>query len=44
MLGLSLNRWMTPPMARPDYPALRAWAGLLRLRQACRACCMNGRP
>jgi len=42
VLGLSLNRWLMTPMARPDYPALRAYAELLQLRPACREFCMNG--
>lgn len=43
VLGLSLNRWLMTPMARPaDYPALHAYAELLRLRPACRAFCLNG--
>jgi glutathione S-transferase len=42
VLGLSLNRWLMTPMARPDYPALRAYAELLRQRPACREFCMNG--
>jgi glutathione S-transferase len=42
VLGLSLNRWLMTPMARPDYPAVQAYAELLRLRPACRAFCMNG--
>jgi glutathione S-transferase len=42
VLGLSLNRWLMTPMERPDYPALRAYAGLLRQRPGCREFCMNG--
>jgi glutathione S-transferase len=42
VLGLSLNRWLMTPMERPDYPALRAYAELLRQRQGCREFCMNG--
>jgi glutathione S-transferase len=44
VLGLSLNRWLMTPMARPDFPALRAYAELLQSRPACRAFCMNGTP
>jgi glutathione S-transferase len=44
VLGLSLNRWLMTPMARPDYPALRAYAGLLQSRSGCREFCMNGTP
>jgi glutathione S-transferase len=42
VLGLSLNRWLMTPIERPDYPALRAQAGLLRQRPGCRAFGMNG--
>jgi glutathione S-transferase len=42
VLGLSLNRWLMTPMERPDYPALRAYAELLRQRPGCLAFCMNG--
>jgi glutathione S-transferase len=42
VLGLSLNRWLMTPMTRPDYPAIRAYAELLRLRPGCREFCMNG--
>jgi glutathione S-transferase len=42
VLGLSLNRWLMTPIARPDYPAIRAYAGLLRERSGCQAYCMNG--
>jgi glutathione S-transferase len=42
VLGLSLNRWLMTPMARPDYPALQAYAELLEQRPACREFCING--
>jgi len=42
VLGLSLNRWLMTPMERPAYPALQAYADLLRLRPGCREYCMNG--
>jgi glutathione S-transferase len=42
VLGLSLNRWLMTPMLRPDYPAIQAYAELLRLRPGCREFCMNG--
>jgi glutathione S-transferase len=42
VLGLSLNRWLMTPIERPDYPALRAYAELLRQRPGCTAFCMNG--
>jgi len=44
VLGLSLNRWLMTPMPRPDYPAIQAYAELLRLRPACREFCLNGVP
>jgi glutathione S-transferase len=44
VLGLSLNRWRMTPIERPDYPAIRAWAELLRLRPGCQEFCMNGTP
>jgi glutathione S-transferase len=44
VLGLSLNRWLMTPMERPDYPAVRAYAELLRLRAGCREFCFNGIP
>jgi glutathione S-transferase len=42
VLGLSVNRWLMTPMARPDYPAIRAYAELLRQRPGCQTFCMNG--
>jgi glutathione S-transferase len=42
VLGLSLNRWLMTPIERPDYPALRAYAELLRQRPGCTTFCMNG--
>jgi glutathione S-transferase len=42
VLGLSLNRWLMTPIERPDYPALQAYAGLLRQRPGCREFGMNG--
>jgi glutathione S-transferase len=42
VLGLSLNRWLMTPIERPDYPALRAYAELLRQRPGCHEFCMNG--
>ena len=42
VLGLSLNRWLMTPMERPDYPAIEAWAELLRQRTGCREFCTNG--
>jgi glutathione S-transferase len=42
VLGLSLNRWLMTPIERPDTPALRAYAELLRQRPGCGEFCMNG--
>jgi glutathione S-transferase len=42
VLGLSVNRWLSTPMARPDYPAIEAYAERLRQRPGCREFCMNG--
>jgi glutathione S-transferase len=42
VLGLSLNRWLMTPMEHPDYPAIRAYAKLLRQRPGCLEFCMNG--
>ena len=42
VLGLSMNRWLMTPIERPAYPALAAYAGLLRQRPGCRAFGMNG--
>jgi len=44
VLGLSANRWLMTPMARPDYPAVRAWMARLRERPGCAAFCANGIP
>lgn len=44
VLGLSANRWLMTPMARPDYPALQAWIERLRQRPGCLQFAMNGRP
>ena len=42
VLGLSTNRWLMTPMARPDYPAIGAYVERLRERAGCRAFGMNG--
>jgi glutathione S-transferase len=44
VLGLSANRWLMTPMARPDYPAVQAWIERLRQRPGCLAFAMNGTP
>lgn len=44
VLGLSANRWLMTPMARPDYPAVRAWMTRLHERPGCAAFCANGMP
>ena len=42
VLGLSTNRWLMTPMARPDYPAIAAYVERLRERAGCREFGMNG--
>jgi glutathione S-transferase len=42
VLGLSVNRWLMTPIGHPDYPAIGAYAELLRQRPGCQAFCMNG--
>jgi glutathione S-transferase len=42
VLGLSVYRWMKTPIARPDYPAIAAYAERLLPRPGCREFCMNG--
>lgn len=42
VLGLSTNRWLMTPMARPDYPAIEAYVARLRERAGCREFGMNG--
>jgi len=44
VLGLSANRWLMTPMARPDTPALQAWLERLRRRPGCLAFGLNGTP
>jgi glutathione S-transferase len=44
VLGLSVNRWMMTPMAKPDYPAVRAWYERLDERPAFLQFCRNGTP
>jgi len=44
VLGLSANRWLMTPMARPDYPAVQAWIERLRQRPGCLQFAMNGIP
>jgi len=44
VLGLSANRWLMMPMARPDYPHVAAWLGKLDERAGCRLYGRNGMP
>lgn len=44
VLGLSTNRWLMTPMARPDYPHVAAWIEKLEARAACRLYGRNGTP
>jgi glutathione S-transferase len=44
VLGLSLNRWLMTPMARPDYPAIAAYYELLSRRPAFLEHGRNGIP
>jgi glutathione S-transferase len=44
VLGLSVNRWMMTPMARPDYPAVRAYYDRLGARPAFLRFGRNGTP
>ncbi|MBR0654857.1 glutathione S-transferase family protein [Plastoroseomonas arctica] len=43
-LGLSANRWLETPMARPDYPAIAAWVERLMVRPGFREHGRNGTP
>lgn len=44
VLGLSINRWLLTPMARPDYPFVAAWYRRLGGRAGFAAWCENGTP
>ena len=44
VLGLSSNRWLMTPMARPDYPHIAAWIEKLEAREGCRLYGRNGTP
>ena len=44
VLGLSANRWLMTPMARPDYPHVAAWLQKLDAREGCRLYGRNGTP
>lgn len=44
VLGLSANRWLMTPMARPDYRHVAAWLDRLAARDAFRLYCRNGTP
>lgn len=42
VLGLSVNRWLMTPMARPDYPRVAAWYARLGERPGFGTWCGNG--
>jgi glutathione S-transferase len=42
VLGLSANRWLMTPMARPDYPHVAAWLARLGEREGFRLHGRNG--
>ena len=44
VLGLSANRWLMTPMARPDYPCVAAWLERLGTREGFRLHGRNGIP
>ncbi|MDB5745290.1 MAG: glutathione S-transferase [Massilia sp.] len=44
VLGLSANRWLMTPMARPDYPHLASWLERLGKREGFRLHGRNGIP
>jgi glutathione S-transferase len=44
VLGLSANRWLMTPMARPDYPAIAAYLRRLQRRDGFRLHGANGMP
>jgi glutathione S-transferase len=44
VLGLSANRWLMTPMARPELPAVQAWVARLETRAGYRAHGRNGIP
>jgi glutathione S-transferase len=44
VLGLSANRWLMTPMARPDYPHVAAWLARLGEREGFRLHGRNGIP
>lgn len=44
VLGLSANRWLMTPMARPAYPAIDAYLARLSGRPAYALFCANGTP
>ena len=44
VLGLSANRWLMTPMARPDYPYVAAWIARLEARAGWRLYGGNATP
>jgi glutathione S-transferase len=44
VIGLSLNRWLLTPIARPDYPHVTAYLARLAQRPGYLAWCANGVP
>jgi glutathione S-transferase len=44
VLGLSVNRWLHTPMARPAYPAVHAYYERLGARPGFQRFCGNGTP
>ena len=44
VLGLSVNRWLMTPMARPGYPNVAAWYARMKERPGFAAWCDNGVP
>jgi glutathione S-transferase len=44
VLGLSVNRWLQTPMARPAYPAVHAYYARLGARPGFQRFCGNGTP
>jgi len=43
-IALSVNRWLSTPMERPEYPAVASYFERLRERPGFGAYCDNGAP